>query len=553
MPTRTQPPPGTRGRSRLERAVDAASTRLFTLPRARTGYTITRGLRVPMRDGVHLLADHFAPTGPASGTVLVRTPYGADLVSRAFLVAPFAPRGYHVLLVQCRGRFGSGGTFDPFMTEVGDAADTVHWLRGQPWFAGRFATYGGSYLSFTQWALLMDPPPELVAAVVQVSMHDFSQAFHADGAIALEAWLAFAELVAENPSVGGMYVGELTAVRRQRGAQVHLPVTEAAESLVGGRAPWFREWATHPDLDDTFWSRAQLGPALARAEVPVLLQTGWQDLLLPQTLEQYRQLHRRGVDVALTVGPWTHSSFDLGGRSTIYREALDWLDEHLAGAAGSERPAPVRVYITGAGRWRSLASWPPPARSTVLHLRPHGRLGRRPAATGLPAAVFTYDPADPTPSVGGRMLTGAMAGYRRDDTLATRSDVLTFTGPALTAALEVVGVPTVELVHASDNTHADIFARISDVDPRGRSRNVSDGFIRLRDASPTPRKVRLELDATAHRFDAGHRIRLLVAGGSFPYRSRNLGTGDHATGTRRVPSRHAVELSGSELHLPTPA
>ncbi|MCK6211624.1 CocE/NonD family hydrolase [Georgenia sp. EYE_87] len=554
MPATTQAPPGPRRRSRLERAIDAATTRLFDLPRPRTDYTVTQRLRVPMRDGVHLLADHFAPTGPAVGTVLVRTPYGADLVSRALLVAPFAPRGYHVVLVQCRGRFGSGGTFEPFMTEVDDAADTVRWLRVQPWFAGRFATYGGSYLSFTQWALLTDPPPELAAAVVQVSLHDFSRAFHPEGAIALEAWLTFAELVAENPSVGAMYWRELTAVRRQRGALAHLPVAEAAERLVGDRAPWFREYATHDDPDDPFWSRAQLGAALERAEVPVLLQTGWQDLLLTQTLEQYRQLHRRGVDVALTVGPWTHSSFDVAGRSTIYRETLEWLDEHLAGTRHSERPAPVRIHVTGAGagsgQWRSLASWPPPARDTVLHLLPHGRLGPRPAATGLPAASFTYDPAEPTPSLGGRMLTGSKAGYRRDDALARRSDVLAFTGPVLDAALEVVGVPTVELSHASDNPHADLFLRISDVDARGRSRNVSDGFLRLQGASPTPRIVRVELDAVAHRFAAGHRIRLLVAGGSFPWRNRNLGTPDHATGTRVVPARHTVEVTGSRLHLP---
>jgi predicted acyl esterase len=31
---------------------------------------------VPMRDGVVLLADHYAPTGRALGTLLVRGPYG---------------------------------------------------------------------------------------------------------------------------------------------------------------------------------------------------------------------------------------------------------------------------------------------------------------------------------------------------------------------------------------------------------------------------------------------------------------------------------------------
>ena len=60
--------------------------------------------------------------------------------------------------------------------EVDDAADTVSWMRDQAWFDGRFATWGGSYLGFTQWALLVDPPPELVTAVISISPHDFHAA-----------------------------------------------------------------------------------------------------------------------------------------------------------------------------------------------------------------------------------------------------------------------------------------------------------------------------------------------------------------------------------------
>jgi hypothetical protein len=54
--------------------------------------------------------------------------------------------------------FGSGGTFVPMAHEVDDGADTVAWLREQPWFDGRFATVGGSYPGFTQWALLLGRP-----------------------------------------------------------------------------------------------------------------------------------------------------------------------------------------------------------------------------------------------------------------------------------------------------------------------------------------------------------------------------------------------------------
>ena len=131
--------------------------------------------------------------------------------------------------------------------------------------------------------------------------------------------------------------------------------------------------------------------------------------------------------------------------------------------------------------------------------------------------------------------------------------MLAFTGAPLATTLDVVGIPVVELAHSSDNSHADLFARISEVNPNGRSRNVSDGFIRLTPGAAED-VVRLELDAVAHRFTAGNCNRLLVAGGSFPRWERNLGTGDDpARSTRMVPSRRTIDPSASRVLLPVHA
>ena len=93
------------------------------------------------------------------------------------------------------------------------------------------------------------------------------------------------------------------------------------------------------------------------------------------------------------------------------------------------------------------------------------------------------------------------------------------------------------VAHATDNPHADLFVRLSEVDPDGRSRNVSEGFLRL-DPNTATGDIRLELDAVAHRFAAGNRIRVVIAGGSHPRWERNLGTDDDpATSTRMAPSR----------------
>jgi putative CocE/NonD family hydrolase len=173
----------------------------------------------------------------------------------------------------------------------------------------------------------------------------------------------------------------------------------------------------------------------------------------------------------------------------------------------------------------------------VLYLQPAHRLSDSPPIDDAPSSTFTFDPADPTPTLGGRLLSSD-AGYTDDTALALRTDVVDFTGDPLPADLYVVGTPVIELSHSSDNPNNDVFVRISEVDAKGRSTNVSDGFIRL---TTTSGPIRLELDPIAHRFAAGTRIRVIIAGGSHPRFLRNLGTDEPPiSGRRMVPATHTI-------------
>ena len=101
-------------------------TRRMGLEPATTSYRITPGVSVPMRDGVSLLADHYAPVTDAPvGTLLLRGPYVRESLFSRLLVGVYATRGYHVVLQSTRGCFGSGGVFEPSHGEVDDGADTV--------------------------------------------------------------------------------------------------------------------------------------------------------------------------------------------------------------------------------------------------------------------------------------------------------------------------------------------------------------------------------------------------------------------------------------------
>ena len=526
---------------------------MLRLPPPTTGFEVRRGLAVPMRDGVVLRADHYAPlTDRPLGTVVVRGPYGRGFPFSIVYARNYAARGYHVVFQSVRGTFGSGGDFVPMVHEADDAADTVAWLRVQPWFTGSFATIGLSYLGYTQWALLSDPPPELAAAVISVGPHDFHESSWGTGSFALNDFLGWSDMMAHQER-GTLHrvAFQFRAARRLAGAVHGIPVGAAGRTLLGERSPWYESWIEHPDPADPFWDRMRMTHALERCTVPVLLLGGWQDIFIDQTISQYRHLHARGVDVAMTIGPWTHDQMVTRAVGATTAETLDWLDAHLGRRRSPQRSSAVRVYVTGRTRpgWVDMADWPPPTTDRVFYLKPHGGLGTTPSPPGAPVSTFRYEPADPTPTVGGRLLTG-QSGYRDDTALADRADVLCFTGTELDAELFVCGRPVIELDYCCDNPHFDVFARISEVDPRGRSRNVSDGFRRFSAHPDTP--LRLELDPIAHRFSPGSRLRVTIAGGCHPRFARNLGTGEPTVSGRRLAgSTHTLRHSdASRVLLP---
>ena len=503
-----------------------------------------------MRDGVDLIADHYAPdTARPSGTILVRCPYGRSFPFSFIYAQIYAARGYHVLFQSVRGTFGSGGVFVPMVHEVDDAADTVTWLREQPWFTGSFGTIGLSYLGFTQWALMSDPPEELAAAVVSVGPHDLHATSWGTGSFALNDFLGWADMMAhQEQGTLTRLSHQINATRRAaRGAQA-LPLGTGGRGLLRQRSTWYESWIEHPDADDPFWEPMRMTAALDRCRMPVLLLTGWQDVFLNQTIDQYRHLRQRGAEVAMTIGPWTHDEMVTKATGVAAAETLAWMDAHLSGHRRPPRSEPVRVCVTPSRSWETMPDWPPPTRDAVLYLQPDKSLDTEPAAAQS-ISRFRYDPAVPTPTVGGRLLS-RQAGYRDDTALSARADVLSFTSAPLEHEVRVYGSPVIELDHECDIPHFDLFVRVSEVDPRGRSRNVSDGYLRFAGEPDGP--IRVQLDAVAHRFRPGSRIRVLIAGGSHPRFARNLGTGEPMiSGHRMVASNHVVRLGGiSRLILP---
>ena len=546
----------------------AAMSKPMKLGPRRNPVTVQRDLRVPMRDGTILLADHYAPvgTGPRP-TVLMRSPYGRG-PQFAVLARPYAERGYHVLLQSSRGTFGSGGQFTPAADEQADGQDTVTWLRTNDWFNGKLVLAGPSYLAFAAWALAIDPPPELTAMALSISPHDLAAAGFGHGPFELHNLLWWSDLMAsqERYSMPRMMWRAVTADRRLRPAMERLPVVATGAELIA-RAPWYGDWLAHPDRGDAFWTGYSAAAALTRVRVPTLLVTGWHDFFVEQTLAQYQVLRERGVTVSLTVGPWNHLNLDMG---VVIRQSVAWFDAYASGtpappagntAAPPPRPGDVRVWESGSDEWREFDHWPPAGTTNQsLFLRSGGRLTAQPPDDDGEVSEFRYDPADPTPSVGGRLMSLKSGGSRDNSAIEARPDVLTFTTAPLSSGVEVAGVPAITVHVSSDNARHDLFVRLCDVGPDGRSMNLTDQIERFVPDQVVPgtiRQVDLRLTDIAHVFLPGHRIRLQIAGGAHPRFARNLGTdADMVYGTRLAPVTHRVQHSSlypSALVLPVAA
>jgi putative CocE/NonD family hydrolase len=512
------------------------------LPPERCNFAV-QALRIPTHDGLlrmELAADLYRPLFPDGvrplGTVLIRSPYGRS-IPIAITPRQYAARGYQVLMVSNRGTFGSGGELDPFRTEVQDGKAVVEWMRKQPWYTGTFATCGGSYLGYVQWALLCDPPHDLVAAVPGVSPHDFSRCIWGTGAMNLDI-VKWADMVAhqEEPfSLWGLL--RQSQSRKLEHVLSSTPLAQNIQAHNGGKLPWLDTMLATANMCDPYYTPMQLGQALERADLPILIITGWYDLFLEQSIEQYMRLKERGCNVNLTVGPWTH--FRSGLATQMNRHGFDWIEEHLAQSAEVKRTVAVQYFVNGAQEWRNAASFPPPTVPSTLYLHGGGKLKNEPVSSKSDFSMFTFDPQQPTPAIGGSALLGN--GSCDDTILAKRNDVLVFDSALLDDDLEFCGQPAIQLAHSSNSPFADIFVRVSEVDKNGKSRNITEAFKRLDPNRGDNSELNLALNFCSHRFLRGKRIRVLVAGGNFPQYARNHGVkNDDNTATEMCAVEHTI-------------
>ncbi len=522
---------------------------------------VENGVRAAMRDGVELAADVYRPQASGDFPVLLqRTPY--DRRGGAAEARDLARHGYIVVVQDTRGRYGSDGEFYPFRHESDDGYDTVEWAAELEGSNGKVGMYGGSYVGATQMLAAISNPPHLVSIFPYVTASEYYDGWTYQSG-ALMQWFA-------SSWTSGLIQDTL---RRKAGAMAdpkqwawQLPVDDYALMAAPSPddlAPYYDDWVEH-ETDDEYWRRWKISEHYSEMSVKALHAGGWHDIFLKGSIHNYVGTASAAAkdDVRagqrLLVGPWAHAATSNEGKigdvvfgeqavldmTGTIRSFADWALKDVQNEYSDDTP--VRIFVMGENVWRDEREFPLERRQpTRYYLHGDGGLSTE-APADAPPSRFVYDPADPVPTLGGRLCCGPAIppGPSDQSPNAERADVLVFSTPPLEQGVEVTGQIKLELYASTSAVDTDFTAMLVDVDPGGYQRLLTDGIVRARYRNSTERaepvapgevyQYEIDLWTTSNYFQPGHRILVQVSSSNFPRFSRNLNTGEPIAGATRM-------------------
>ena len=234
-------------RSYAGAALDYLGARYVCVGSEACSYTI-QAVKIPMRDGIELAADFYAPKLPdkqvPAGLIMIQCCYGRGAAVSFINARVYAARGFQALFVSTRGTSGSGGIFDAASNEQSDSQDIVVWMRQQTWYPGFFATVGASYLGYSQWALLRDPPADCVASVILVGPHDYGWHTWGTGSFRMDR-VSWSDLMSKIDNKGSLLLSQLSKIPGLGSlwpsgldeAMAGLPLEASLKKYFGNKAP----------------------------------------------------------------------------------------------------------------------------------------------------------------------------------------------------------------------------------------------------------------------------------------------------------------------------
>jgi putative CocE/NonD family hydrolase len=546
----------------------------------RAHYT-KREVRIPMRDGVTLFTQVYAPkdTPQPHPILIMRTPfgvepYGADEYRRQLgPSAAFDRAGYIFVFQDVRGRYQSEGNFvdmrphidHPSPTDTDESTDmhdTVDWLlKNVSGNNGRVGIWGISYPGFYAAASIIDSHPAIKAASPEAPMTNLfagDDAYH-NGAFMLAAqfqiYANYFRPRPDGPEFPSPTLGHWFDYQTSDGYAFflnHGPSLQRIGALIHN--PLFDENARHTTNDD-YWRARDISQHLHGIHCPVLNVGGWFDAEdLAGTFRTWRAIGQLnpGLENLLVMGPWMHGAWtrsdvtSLGplhmnaNTEAFFRDqiAFPFFEHYLKDKPSADLPE-AWMYETGSNRWMRYTEWPPKnAAEKTLYLHANRKLSFDAPSEADPAFdEYVSDPHQPVPylehpptEVGEEYMYG-------DQRFASkRPDVLTYTSETLTEDITIAGPVSPRLQVSTTGTDSDFDVKLIDVYPdsgptpgyqllvrgepmRAKFRNSFSAPEPMTPNQITP--LNFEMPDVNHTFLRGHRIMVQVQSSWFPLTDLN--------------------------------
>jgi putative CocE/NonD family hydrolase len=502
-------------------------------------------IRIPMRDGIHLSATLYLPTGlkQPKPAIFAMTPYIADREHPEAIY--FAKRGYPSLAVDERGRGNSEGEYAPFFNADEDGHDVVEWIAKQPWCNGKVAMRGLSFVGYTQWATVRGEPPHLASIVPAAPCwggldypfrHNVFYTFAA-------SWMMWTLGNARQD----LTFADAAYIQKQqfRFMESGLPFRQI-DTFMGFERDFFDVWLAHPQRDE-FWDDANPTPEqLGRLTIPVLSLCGMYDGDQPGTLEFHRQHLQYAGDKAnhyLVIGPWDHAGTrnpkeEFLGLKVGKDSVLDMKDLHVQWYAWTMENGPKPEFLKGKVAWwvQGTDEW---RYGDTLEAATTGEQKLYFQSNGNPTDVFrsgtlsqskpagqsdpdhyVYDPRDlRAPQFESTLTDGDVWDQRL--VLSPLSSKLVYHSEPMEADLEITGFFKASLWLAIDQPDTDFNISIYDFQPDGRCLYLTEQHFRARYRESMAKEQLIDTtEPLQYDFDKfffvsrvlakGHRLRVVV-------------------------------------------
>jgi ABC-2 type transport system ATP-binding protein len=329
----------------------------------------------------------------------------------------------------------------------------------------------------------------------------------------------------------------------------------------------------------SFARGASVASYTKRVDAPTLLVQGEDDTLfnLQEAVATYRALREQGTPVRMVWQSWGHSgggapapgevdlSADSIRDSYLGRRFLSWMDHHVRGRESA--PVGPRFcyfrdwvrYDTSPGRagravakaYACRARYTGADRDATLYFSGTDRLVLNAGRVQAGQASYTNTGPTPTSYSETSALEGVAVNLPPSDTAGT---YVAWTSRPLDAPATLVGSPLLRL-HlqaplAATGQGVDpagqlvLFAKLYDVAPDG-SVTLENRLISPVRVGDVTRPVRVELPGVVQRFEAGHRIRVVVAASDAAYAGNSVTQPVTVLTSAKRPSLLRLPLTGS--------